>query len=66
MSMTRKHFAAIAEAMQKAQQYAYDGASAHVVVNYTAIRLSETLAQFNPHFDRQRFLDACQVNTEEA
>jgi hypothetical protein len=59
--MTKKHFEAIAQAMQatapriewlnKRQQWRND-----------CRELSRTFVQFNPYFDRVRFLEACGIN----
>jgi len=45
--MTRKHFTAIAEALKA------EAASPEVVAT-----MASTLARFNPHFDRARFIEA--------
>ena len=57
--MTRKHFEAIAADLKRQADYAND-------VEYGAIldvclALSHTFKEFNPAFDRDRFLKACGV-----
>lgn len=55
--MTRKHFEAIAKAFRKR----YDGAPATAKgqIVMTAEDVADALGDFNPNFDRQRFLTAC-------
>ena len=66
-AMTKKHFEALAAAIRQAREDVRlidnpDGrAYARAVINQTATRISATCANFNPNFDRARFLAACGV-----
>ncbi|MCH7502577.1 MAG: hypothetical protein IIA10_04405 [Proteobacteria bacterium] len=57
--MTRKHFNAIAETIRY-QASVSDADERRVIANLAA-ELAGTLAQFNPHFDRGRFIAACEA-----
>lgn len=58
--MTKKHFKAIAEALSKAMP---DNNSADALATWTqcVVAITDVCASTNPHFDRERFLDACGV-----
>lgn len=65
MSMTRKHFRAIADAVaeaRRANDYDTTEPTAGIdAVDDVARNLADSLRQFNPSFDRARFLEACGV-----
>lgn len=50
--MTRKHFQAIADVIRK-----YGGDEGRKAL--MALEMAATLRQFNPNFDRERFIRAC-------
>ena len=52
--MTRKHFKAIAESISEIEN-SFEREN-------VAVKFSKMLGQFNSSFDRQKFLDACNVN----
>ena len=56
--MTRKHFEAIAAAMRKNKPASKAGLHVFQWVS-DCEELADVFEQFNPNFDRQRFLDAC-------
>jgi hypothetical protein len=58
--MTRKHFKAIAATLRRELQYA-DDTSSEIAIEDTAKALCSIFAEFNPNFDRGRFLAACGV-----
>mgnify|MGYP003127839242 FL=1 len=51
--MTRKHFQAIAETISEIEN-TYEREN-------VALKFAKMLPQFNGHFDRQKFLEACGV-----
>jgi hypothetical protein len=53
MAMSKRHFVALAEAVRSTPMSPAARAT-------LAARLSATLADFNPRFDRDRFVGACQ------
>lgn len=57
--MTRKHFNAIAETIRY-QASVSDAGERRVIANLAA-ELAGTLAQFNPNFNRSRFIAACEA-----
>lgn len=54
--MTRKHFTAIAATVKNMLISDEDRFQ-------VATDLADTLAEFNPHFDRDRFIEACKRYT---
>ena len=65
-SMPRKHFQAIADAMQNARMHYIaannvDAASFRLALRAAAHELADSLRQFNPAFDKAKFLKACGV-----
>ena len=63
--MTRKHFNSIAAAIDASRpsQYDCDRDLLNMQVDIVAKEMALNVGQFNPHFDRQRFLDACGVTS---
>ncbi len=64
--MTRKHFQQIANAMQSLRKFEVNDAELSEdvrVVRYSSVvdGLAKVLAESNPRFDRNRFLDACGI-----
>ena len=58
VSMTRKHFNAIAAAIaSSADDSRYDRYTRQLIAN----QLATEFEQFNPNFDRARFIKACRV-----
>lgn len=67
--MTKKHFEAIATVLQQSHDDAIlfadnpaAKASSRRVVSMVARRLADTFKDFNPNFDKARFLKACGVS----
>src|SRR6266404_4600938 len=65
-TMTRKHFQQIANAMQSLRKFEVNDAELSEdvrVVRYSSVvdALAKVLAESNPKFDRDRFLDACGI-----
>jgi hypothetical protein len=60
--MTRKDYILIAAALKMARS-AKESAGYAQACDLTADILSNTLANDNPRFDRQRFLDTCGVQS---
>lgn len=58
--MTRKHFEAIAAAIAQEARIAPDPA-AFFQTRMVASSIASSIAQFNPNFDREKFMDACGV-----
>lgn len=64
MSMTRKHFQAIADAIAEARRaHSINDPDTDKIIQVgiddTARNIAASMRQFNPNFNRQRFLDAC-------
>jgi hypothetical protein len=55
--MTKKHFKAIAEIIKESYNPAYDMFAGKEFVN----KITDYLATQNPHFDREKFLNACGI-----
>jgi hypothetical protein len=65
MSMSRKHFEAIAEAIKETKS---DRQNGHLVkpnvdwaIDRLSLRLAKAFAEFNPNFDKERFIKAAEV-----
>src|SRR5439155_9320453 len=69
--MTKKHFEQIAKAMRNLRTFeAHDQEMSETVaraVRYTSVvdALASVCAESNPRFDRDRFLQACGIGTQE-
>jgi hypothetical protein len=64
MSMTKKYFEAVADAINDSRQaQILTDEQASTVANLVAIRLDET---DNSKFNKQRFLEACGVTDKES
>lgn len=64
--MTRKDYVLIAEAFKAEIKYWPRSHSPEAATALDCIgeRLANALAQDNPRFDRQRFIEACQLDAE--
>lgn len=64
MSLSRKHFQALADIVRAAYVPENGEETANVGYNLAVSDMADALADFcaqhNPNFDRARFLDACQ------
>jgi len=62
--MTRKHFEAIAQAFRKANDHPdlsrARGPAMRLGIDISMFAVADELAKFNPNFDRERFLAACE------
>lgn len=68
MAMSRKHYSAIAECFEIANEYVTDNFGATLnrnevadVLNYLANKIGYVCENDNANFDRQKFLSACGV-----
>ena len=52
--MTKKHFTAIAESLNNAKQKSINNENAII---HVALELAHKFEQFNPHFDKEKFLE---------
>jgi len=57
--MTKKHFEAIAHAILQVRNTPLAWDSPTIAFLAIEQRIADVCAQFNPRFDRKRFLDAC-------
>lgn len=58
--MTKKHFEAIANAINRLRNRPDESALETIVIDEVVVELAKTFIQFNPNFNIQRFIDACQ------
>ena len=66
MSLTRKNYERIAEILkEKLRRCPGRGSDAGLTVEAIAGELAEYFAEDNPHFDRCRFLKACEIEEED-
>ena len=66
--MTRKDYELIAKALKLARDNLTQGQDSTALVcvgicNVNAIRVADALANENPRFDRERFLEACGIQS---
>lgn len=61
--MSRKHFQAIANELKYIKPDPDDGIHVMAQWRVTVTVMADVCSQFNSAFDRQRFLDACGVNS---
>jgi hypothetical protein len=59
--MSRKHFEALAEVVRNLRQEAARHDSDWICIDAVASALAKMAYQFNPRFDRMRFLRACKL-----
>lgn len=61
MTMTRQHFALIADVLKDELQHRACGESQRDMVYSVACEFARVLVRTNPNFNRERFLKACGV-----